>query len=166
MMPNPNGRISYNKAGYLDQIDEFDYEFFKISPIEAQVMDPIQRILLQTIFHAFDDAGYTPDRLNGTKTGIFIGYTPGSTKDNYSTNIFHNNPELIKYSNVGNMPCMVPSRASYLLNLKGPTMIIDSACSSSLVAIHDACMSIKNGTCTMAVAGGIRLHSFLSRMMI
>ncbi|RJG25975.1 SDR family NAD(P)-dependent oxidoreductase [Paenibacillus thiaminolyticus] len=160
MMPNPDGRISYNKAGYLDQIDEFDYEFFKISPIEAQVMDPIQRILLQTIFHAFDDAGYTPDMLNGSKTGIFIGYTPGSTKDNYSTNIFHNSPELIKYSNVGNMPCMVPSRASYLLNLKGPTMIIDSACSSSLVAIHDACMSIKNGTCTMAIAGGIRLHSF------
>ncbi|MGG4395980.1 SDR family NAD(P)-dependent oxidoreductase [Paenibacillus thiaminolyticus] len=160
MMPNPNGRISYHKAGYLDRIDEFDYEFFKISPIEAQVMDPIQRILLQTIFHAFDDAGYTPDMLTGTKTGIFIGYTPGSTKDNYSTNIFHNNPELIKYSNVGNMPCMVPSRASYILNLKGPTMIIDSACSSSLVAIHDACMSIKNGTCTMAVAGGIRLHSF------
>lgn len=160
MMPNPNGRISYNKAGYLDRIDEFDYEFFKISPIEAQVMDPIQRILLQTIFHAFDDAGYTPDMLNGTKTGIFIGYTPGSTKDNYSTNIFHNNPELIKYSNVGNMPCMVPSRASYILNLKGPTMIIDSACSSSLVAIHDACVSIQNGTCTMAIAGGIRLHSF------
>ncbi|NKI22671.1 SDR family NAD(P)-dependent oxidoreductase [Paenibacillus dendritiformis] len=160
MMPNPTGRISYNKAGYLDRIDEFDYEFFKISPIEAQVMDPIQRILLQTIFHAFDDAGYTPDMLNGTKTGIFIGYTPGSTKDNYSTNIFHNNPELIKYSNVGNMPCMVPSRASYILNLKGPTMIIDSACSSSLVAIHDACVSLKNGTCTMAVAGGIRLHSF------
>lgn len=160
MMPNPNGTISYNKAGYLERIDEFDYEFFKLPPIEAQVMDPIQRILLQTVYSAFDDAGYTPDMLSGSKTGIFIGYTPGSTKDNYSTNIFHNNPELIKYSNVGNMPCMVPSRASFLLNLKGPTMVIDSACSSSLVAIHDACASIKNGTCTMAIAGGIRLHSF------
>ncbi|WP_127530288.1 SDR family NAD(P)-dependent oxidoreductase [Paenibacillus kobensis] len=160
MMPNANGKISYNKCGYLEKIDEFDYEFFKLPPIEAQVMDPVQRILLQTIFHAFDDAGYTADMLSGTKTGIYIGYTPGSTKDNYSTNIFHNNPELIKYSNVGNMPCMLPSRASYLLNLRGPTMVIDSACSSSLVAIHDACASIKNGTCSMAIAGGIRLHSF------
>ncbi|MHA7581386.1 SDR family NAD(P)-dependent oxidoreductase [Paenibacillus vandeheii] len=160
MMPNHNGKVSYNKAGYVESLDKFDYEFFKLPPIEAQVMDPIQRILLQTIFHAFDDAGYTSEMLNGSKTGIFIGYTPGSAKDNYSTNIFHTNPELIKYSNVGNMPCMVPSRASYLLNLRGPTMVIDSACSSSLVAIHDACTSIKNGTCSMAIAGGIRLHSF------
>ncbi|WP_235598332.1 SDR family NAD(P)-dependent oxidoreductase, partial [Heyndrickxia sporothermodurans] len=153
-------KITYNKAGYLDRIDEFDNEFFKISPIEAQVMDPVQRILLETVCNAFDDAGYTAEKLKGTKTGIYIGYTPGSMKDNYSTNIFYNNPELIKYSNVGNMPCIVPSRASYALNLHGPTMVIDSACSSSLVAIHDACVSIKNGTCSMAIAGGIRLHSF------
>ena len=152
--------ISYNKAGYLDRIDEFDNEFFKISPIEAQVMDPVQRILLETVYSAFDDAGYTSEKLKGTKTGIYIGYTPGSMKDNYSTNIFYNNPELIKYSHVGNMPCILPSRASYALNLHGPTMVIDSACSSSLVAIHDACVSIKNGTCSMAIAGGIRLHSF------
>ncbi|MFD1989557.1 SDR family NAD(P)-dependent oxidoreductase [Paenibacillus nicotianae] len=160
LIQSENESVSYNKAGYLDEIDKFDNEFFKISPIEAQVMDPVQRLLLETIFNAFDDAGYSSEMLSGSKTGIYIGYTPGSTKDNYATNIFYNNPELLKYSNVGNMPCIIPSRASYALNLQGPTMIIDSACSSSLVAIHDACSSIKNGTCTMAIAGGIRLHSF------
>ncbi|WEG19168.1 SDR family NAD(P)-dependent oxidoreductase (plasmid) [Alkalihalophilus pseudofirmus] len=160
LVGNKSNNFSFNKAGYLDTIDKFDHEFFKIAPLEAQVMDPIQRILLETIYNAFDDAGYTKEELKGTKTGIYIGYTPGSMKDNYSTNIFYNNPELIKYSNVGNMPCIVPSRASYALNLNGPTMVIDSACSSSLVAIHDACVSIKTGTCSMAIAGGIRLHSF------
>lgn len=154
------GKLTYGKACFLEHIDYFDNEFFNIPPREAQVMEPVQRILLQTICEAFDDAGYTAEALNDTNTGVYIGYTPGSAKDNYATLIGYNNPELAKFSNVGNMPCITPSRATYAFNLHGPSVLIDCACSSSLVAIHDACESIKNGTCTMAIAGGIRLHGF------
>ncbi len=72
----------YYRGTYLERIDEFDNDFFRISPKEAQAMDPVQRIMLQVIFSAFDDACYTPDRLNGSKTGIYLGYTANSLKDN------------------------------------------------------------------------------------
>lgn len=64
----------YYKGTYLERIDEFDNEFFRISPKEAQAMDPVQRIMLQVLFSTFDDASYTPEKLNGTKTGIYLGY--------------------------------------------------------------------------------------------
>ena len=83
-------------------------------PREAQTTDPVQRILLQTIFHTFDDAGYNSKALNGTKTGIFIGYTSASIKDNYVTNIAFRYPELMKYSMVGNMSAILPVRASLI----------------------------------------------------
>jgi acyl transferase domain-containing protein len=96
--------------------------------------------------------------LKKTKTGIFVGYTACSFKDNYAMDIFMNDPKLLPYSLVGNMAAIIPARISHLLDLKGPTMVIDTACSSSLVAIYEACHSIINGASEMAIAGGIKIH--------
>lgn len=148
----------YYPGSYLHKLDQFDNSFFHISPKEASLMDPVQRIFLQTIVNTFEDAGYTNDMLKNTKTGVFVGYTSSSFKDNYIVDIAFNHPELLQYSMVGNMAPLIPSRVSQLLDLHGPTMVIDTACSSSLVAVHEACESIKNGTCEMAVAGGIKFH--------
>lgn len=149
---------SYYRGTYLERIDEFDNDFFRISPKEAQAMDPVQRIMLQVMFSAFDDACYTPEKLNGSKTGIYLGYTANSIKDNYLTNIAFRYREYMKYALVGNMAAMIPSRASHILNLQGPTMVIDTACSSSLVAVHEASEAIRSGMCEMAIAGGIKLN--------
>lgn len=145
-------------GSYLDNIDEFDHEYFKITPREASLMDPAQRLFLQTIIKTFENAGYNANMLRKTKTGIYVGYTACSFKDNYATDILFSNPELLPYSLVGNMTPIIPSRVSHLLDLKGPTMVIDTACSSSFIAIHQACESINNGTCEMAIASGIKIH--------
>lgn len=148
----------YYKGTYLENLDEFDNEFFKISPREAQVMDPAQRLLLETICETFDDAGYSAKALKGSKTGIFIGYSAGSFKDNYLMDISFKHPDLIKYAMVGNMPAILPARAAHILDLKGPSIVLDTACSSSLVAINEACDSLKSHTSTMAIAGGVKLN--------
>ncbi len=148
----------YYKGTYLEHLDEFDYEYFKISPREAQVMDPAQRLLLETICETFDDAGYNNKALKGSKTGIFIGYSAGSFKDNYLMNISFKHSDLMKYAMVGNMPAILPARASHILDLKGPSLVLDTACSSSLVAINQACDSLKSHTSEMAIAGGVKLN--------
>jgi acyl transferase domain-containing protein/NAD(P)-dependent dehydrogenase (short-subunit alcohol dehydrogenase family)/acyl carrier protein len=166
---NEDEPANYFQGSFLEHIDQFDHEYFRISPREAQTMDPVQRLLLQNIFHTFDDAGYTPEHLAGSQTGIYIGYTAGAIKDNYFTNIMFSHPELLRYSIVGNMSPILPSRASHLLDLRGPTMLIDTACSSSLVSIHEASQAILNGTCSMAIAGGIKINLLpliLESMMI
>lgn len=166
---NDDESAEYFRGSFLEHIDQFDNEYFRISPREAQTMDPVQRILLQAICHTFDDAGYTPEMLAGSQTGIYIGYTSGAIKDNYFTNIIFSYPELLRYSIVGNMSPMLPSRAAHFFDLHGPTMLIDTACSASLVAVHEACESILNGSCSMAIAGGIKINLLpliLESMMI
>ena len=121
-------------------------------------MEPSKRITLQTIYNTFVDAGYTRETLAGTKTGVFIGYAAGSIKDSYVMNISFRYPGLMKYAMTGNMPALMPSRISQMLDLHGPTMILDTACSSSLFAVHLACESIHNGDAEMAIAGGIKLN--------
>lgn len=148
----------YYKGSYLENLDEFDYKYFKISPREAQVMEPAQRLILETICETFDDAGYSAKALKGSKTGVFIGYSSASFKDNYLMDISFMHPDLLKYSMVGNMPAILPARASHTLDLKGPSMVLDTACSSSLVAIIQACDSIKSHTSSMAIAGGVKLN--------
>lgn len=152
--------VEFYPGSYMEGIDEFDHEYFQMSPREASLTDPVHRLFLQTVFQAFDDAGYTDARLKKTKTGVFVGYAASNLRDNYSTNIFLNHKNLLTYSIVGNMAPLLASRASHYLDLNGPTMILDTACSSSLVAVHEACESIRNGTCEMAIAGGAKINMF------
>lgn len=148
---------SYNEeilSGYLDEIDSFDYKHFNLSPKEAKLMDPNQRIFLEVAYKALEDSGYHMDYFRGSKTGVFVGSGSWPLYGHYLSLV---SPEEVQYAIPGNVTSITASRLSYLLNLKGPSMVIDTACSSSLTAVHLACKSILQGECNMAIAGGIRL---------
>ena len=147
----------YTKGAFLNEIDLFDYSFFKLSPREASLMDPIQRLFLQTVWHVIEDAGYSGDKLIGSKTGIFMGYA-SNLIDTYLKNISDIDYSSLQIAIPGNIQAIIPSRISYILDLKGPTMVIDTACSSSLVAIHMACQSIISGDCEQAIVGGAKIY--------
>lgn len=156
MMKN-NGAIKFSRFAYLDEIDKFDYRYFHITPKEASLMDPRQRLFLQCAFEAIEDAGYGGNKIVGTRTGVYLGLSDlGGI--NYRQIVFDVEPEFTILSSTGNTPAMFSSRISYILDLKGPSMLVDTACSSSLVAVHLACQAIKNGECQMAIAGGVRVY--------
>jgi phthiocerol/phenolphthiocerol synthesis type-I polyketide synthase C len=137
-------------GGFLDQVDQFDPQFFGISPREAARMDPQQRLLLEVAWEALEDAGQVPERLAGSRTGVFIGI---STNDYGSLQL--GRPELVDaYTGTGNALSIAANRVSYVYDFRGPSMAIDTACSSSLVAVHLACRSLRDGESTLAVAGG------------
>lgn len=142
------------KGGYLDQIDEFDYSFFGVTPRNAQFMDPNQRMFLQTAWHTIEDAGYAGPAINGSHVGVYVGYS--KVGYDYERLITASYPSEIKNYIIGNLPSVLASRIAYFLNLKGPALTIDTACSSSLVAVHMACKGLLAGDCEMAIAGGIR----------
>ena len=141
---------SYSKwAGLLSEFDRFDPLFFNISPKEAEFMDPQQRLFLQEAWRALENAGYAARELAGTSCGVFVGVEDGD---------YHSQePEINAYSLSGHSIAILAARIAYLLNLKGPSVPVNTACSSSLVAVHLACESIRSGTCTLALAGGVAL---------
>ncbi|WP_195576565.1 SDR family NAD(P)-dependent oxidoreductase [Paenibacillus sp. 1001270B_150601_E10] len=151
---DPEG-LAYGEAAYLDEIDKFDYSFFKLSPREASLLDPNQRLFLETAWRAIEDAGYGGGKLAGSRTGVYVGY--GSDAD-YLKLIREVEPEAVSMSMAGNVRPIIASRLSYLMNLRGPSFIVDSTCSSSLVAVHLACQAIRSGECDSAIVGGIQLH--------
>ena len=142
--------LLYKKGSYLNRLDEFDCRFFNISPREASLMDPNQRLFLECAFSAIADAGYGGDKLKGSRTGIYYGYVSDMA---YQRFIADMEPSSLGMSIPGNMASIIPGRVSYILDLKGPSLVIDTACSSSLVAVHTACSAIRNGDCEMALVG-------------
>ncbi|KQN99828.1 type I polyketide synthase [Paenibacillus sp. Leaf72] len=154
----PEEEIRYNKSAYLPEIDKFDYKFFKLSPREASLMDPCQRMFLETSWQAVEDAGYGGSRLEGSKTGVFVGYA-SNYRDMYAKMIEDIDPTALSIGLVGNLNAVISGRISYLLDLKGTSMVIDTACSSSLVAIDSACQALRSRTCEMAIAGGININT-------
>lgn len=154
-----NGRreAEYNVGGYLEEIDKFDYDLFRISPKEASLMDPNHRIFLEAAWGAIEDAGYGGGNLEGSKTGVYVAFRNVSGRD-YSKLILTVEPSSIPLAIPGNTNSIIPSRISYMLDLKGPTAIIDTACSSSLVTLHLACQGIKTGDCELAIAGGVEIN--------
>lgn len=150
--------IKYKKGAFLEHIDEFDYGYFNISPKEANLMNPLQRIFLETAWNCIEDAGYGGNKLKSSDTGVYLGYIGDVEGYKYMEILSEVIPkEDIKISLAGNLSSIIPSRLSYMLDLKGPSMLINCACSSSLVAVHTACQAIKNNECKQAIAGGIRL---------
>jgi acyl transferase domain-containing protein/acyl carrier protein len=146
----------YSEGAYFKEIDQFDHQLFGISPAEANLMDPNQRIFIETVWAAFEDAGYGGNRLSGTKTGVFVGHSCDFGYD-YRYLINLTAPSQIGFSVPGNIQSIIASRIAYLLDLKGPSMLVNTACSSSLTAIHLACRSIRNGECELAIAGGVKV---------
>lgn len=149
--------VKFIKAAFLEAIDQFDYKFFKLSPKEASLMDPAHRLFLETAWQALEDAGYGGQRILGSNVGVYLGFEPNLV-DSYGKMIYEVERSSLQICAAGNIPAITPSRISYLLDLKGPTMVIDTACSSSLVAVHLACQAIKSGDCNMAIVGGVKLY--------
>ncbi|WP_160670946.1 non-ribosomal peptide synthetase [Clostridium sp. C8-1-8] len=152
-IPEEEQEKDYSVGGYLKEIDKFDAGFFRISPKESQYMDPYQRMILETSWESIEDAGYSSDDIYGTRTGVFIGrdYTPVSIYKYLAK------PDPMNLT--GSWTGIMASRISYIFNLKGPSMVVDTACSSGLVSIHKACESLYLKECDMAIAGGINLNS-------
>lgn len=152
----PLNEVSYRKKAYLKEIDKFDHYFFRLSPKEASLMDPNQRLFLETAWSAIEDAGYGGKKLAGSKTGVYLGFS--SKSSDYEQFITEIEPVLLESSFAGNLPSVIAGRISYLLDLHGPAILVDTACSSSLTAVHLACQGIRNRDCDLALAGGVKIE--------
>jgi acyl transferase domain-containing protein/acyl carrier protein len=146
----------YHRAGYLDRIDLFDHEFFGMTQAQATLTDPHQRLILRTTYRALEDAGYVGKRVRGSRTGVYVGFAanPGGDYAEYWSTI---DSSLNQLGITGNIPTMLANRLSYLLDLRGPSMVVDSACSASLVAVHLAGTALLADDCDMAVVAGARV---------
>ncbi len=148
--PKEPGKTNIKWGGFVNNIAEFDADFFNIAPREAELTDPQQRIFLQTVWRTLEDAGYTPAQLAKVKTGLFVGVF----KSDYAEVLQENNVHDA-YNTTSITQSILANRVSYILNFNGPSEVIDTACSSSLVAIHNAIRSIHAGDCDVAIAGGV-----------
>ncbi|WP_444996462.1 SDR family NAD(P)-dependent oxidoreductase [Aliikangiella sp. IMCC44359] len=138
-------------GGFIEGVEEFDPLFFGISPREALLIDPMQRLLMQHIWQAIEDAGYSASSISGNNTGVFLG----SSVSEYGKLLNLGNVPFDAFMPTGRSASLGANRMSYYLNLTGPSETIDTACSSSLVAIHRAVEAMKNGHCDSAIVGGV-----------
>ncbi|XP_077994218.1 phenolphthiocerol synthesis polyketide synthase type I Pks15/1-like [Glandiceps talaboti] len=148
------GKMYNRRGGFLKgDVYAFDRQFFKIPPDEANYLDPQIRLLLEVVYEGFEDAGIPPSTVRGSNTGVYAGITACeyACKGSYPVG------NISQYTNSGSNSCMASNRISYEFDLHGPSFSIDTACSSSLYAVHLACEAIRNGDCSMAVAGGVNL---------
>ncbi|MGL5832823.1 MAG: MupA/Atu3671 family FMN-dependent luciferase-like monooxygenase, partial [Waterburya sp.] len=145
--------INTSWGGFLEHVDQFDSGFFGISPIEARQMDPQQRLLLEVTWEALEQAGIKADSLAGSQTGLFLGIT----NIDYHRLIYKNLSSITRYSCTGTSLSIAANRLSYLLNLRGPSLAIDTTCSSSLVALHYGIQSLLNRESQMCLVAGVNL---------
>lgn len=147
------GRSITFAAGVLSDVEGFDAAFFGISPREAATLDPQQRLMLELAWEALENGGQRPSRLAGSDTAVFVGV---SSLDNGMRGL-DDLATLSAHAMTGNTLSIVANRISYVLDLRGPSLALDSACSSSLVAVHQACTLLRSGEASAAFAGGVNL---------
>ncbi|HWL69678.1 MAG TPA: SDR family NAD(P)-dependent oxidoreductase [Geminicoccus sp.] len=151
--PDAPGRIGYREAAFLDGIDRFDAELFGISPAEAVSMDPQQRLLLEVAWHALEDAGLAPDRLQRRPVGVFLGLNSTDHLLSALADPDAVDPHMLS----GAVASVAAGRLAFVLGLTGPALVVDTACSSSLVAAQLAVESLRRGECDIAIVGGAHL---------
>ena len=148
------GKMYIRKANFLKRdVTEFDAKFFKISPTEAEAMDPQQRQLLEVTYEALENAGENPDELVGSKTGVYVGI---NSSCEYALAI-RGMENVNQYVGTGTISSIAAGRISYAFGFNGPTLSLDTACSSSLVSTLLAVDALRNNNCDMALAGGVSL---------
>jgi amino acid adenylation domain-containing protein len=148
---------NYVKAGaLLEGIELFDAAFFGYTPREAELMDPQQRVFLEVAWEALEAAGYDPETYAGR-----IGAFAGAGSNDYIWRLYSNLDQVKSLGGyqvaIGNDKDHLVTRVAYKLNLKGPSLAVQTSCSTSLVAVHVACRSLLSGECEMAIAGGISI---------
>lgn len=152
---NNPGKTYASEGGFLHQIKRFDAAFFNISPREAELLDPQQRLCLEVTWHALEDANITPSSLKNTNTAIYLGI---STHD-YDI-LIQKHTDLVAlgtYQATGTSFATAAGRLAYFLGTQGPCMAIDTACSSSLVTVHQAARALQEHESDLAIAGGVNL---------
>lgn len=147
------GRAVTFAAGQIDNPFHFDPGYFGISPREAAAMDPQQRVLLEVVVEALENAGIPPSKLAGEKVGVYVG---ASSLD-YGTHAQLDTAQIEPQSMTGNTLSIIANRISYAFDLRGPSYVVDTACSSSLIALHNAIEDIRLGRIETAVVGGVSL---------
>ncbi|QII39187.1 SDR family NAD(P)-dependent oxidoreductase [Rouxiella badensis] len=147
----PKDKVYSKWGGFIDDIEQFDSQYFNISPREAELLDPQERLFLQTAWECVSDASYSRHSLSQSRVGVYVGVMWGqyqfieTTAEQYQTGF-----PMSLHSSVAN-------RVSFYFNLNGPSVALDTMCSSSLTALHMACQAIQSGDCKMAIAGGVNL---------
>jgi acyl transferase domain-containing protein/acyl carrier protein len=140
-------------GGYLENIDQFDTAYFGISPREAQQIDPQQRLLLEVAWEGLWDAGIEPASLTGSDTGVFVAIY----NSDYGRMHYRDRSSMTAHASFGTAHSVAPGRISFLLDLKGPNIAVDTGCSASMVATHMAVQSLRAGECSAAIVGGTSL---------
>ncbi|KAM5481210.1 6-methylsalicylic acid synthase [Microsporum canis] len=149
-----NSRIlshTTSRGYFVENIEDFDYQFFGVSPKEVEQMDPQQRISLEVAWEALENAGIPTKSLSGSNTAVFWGVN----SNDYSRLVLEDLPSIDAWMGIGTAYCGVPNRISYHLNLTGASVAVDAACASSLVAVHQGATAIAAGESTIAIVGGV-----------
>ena len=151
MEKNKSNKEFSSKGGFINGIDLFDASFFNISPREAESLDPQQRLVLENTWKALEHANIPSDSLKGKRVGIFVGIS----QSEYASFVLNKVQNKNSYHATGNALNVAAGRLAYTLGTQGPAMAIDTACSSSLVALHEACSSLNQGECELAIVAGV-----------
>ena len=143
-------------GAFVDDIDQFDDAFFRISPVEAELLDPQQRMMLEVSWRALEDAGIDPDRLRESRTGVYTGIS----NDEYRMLVVESakpaEAAACLYALSGTNLNGTAGRVSFVLGLRGPAKAVDAACASAMVAINDAVADLQQGKANLAIAGGVQ----------
>ncbi|SFW64539.1 SDR family NAD(P)-dependent oxidoreductase, partial [Luteibacter sp. UNCMF366Tsu5.1] len=150
---SPSRYPGIDRGGFVTDIEAFDAAFFRISPAEARLMDPQQRLVLELAWQSLEDAGVVPASLAGRDVGVFVG----ASNADYSRLLQEQGEDAEAHLGVASSLAVIANRVSYFFDLGGPSLLLDTACSSSLVALHTAVQSLRRGECSSALVAGVNV---------